>query len=62
MTGDAGDGGDVEGLIGRRRAADPRRSPGREPVGAATTRRLLAVTAAVVAVATFVLVLMLVLG
>lgn len=51
----------VEDLIAKRRAANPRRSPDREPVGAEGAPRLIAVTAAVVVMATVVLVVVLLL-
>ncbi len=43
---------DVEELLRQRRSENPRHSPGREPLGTATTRRVALMTAIVLAVAT----------
>jgi hypothetical protein len=53
---------EIDGLIAGRRAANPRHSPGREPAGSATTRRLVTLTAAAVLLATAVLVAVLLLA
>lgn len=54
--------GDVEALIAERRAASPRRTPDRDPAGAAHTRRWLAVTAVTVLAASLVLLAVVVVG
>lgn len=53
---------DLEALLDERRAADPRRTPEREPLGAPVTRRLLVLTALAVLLATVVLVALLAAG
>lgn len=53
---------ELEDLLAQRRAANPRRSPGREPVGSGMTRRLVGVTAAAVVLSTLVLLLVLLAG
>jgi hypothetical protein len=52
-------GRELDEPLSERRSQNPRAAPGREPAGAATTRRLVALVAAVVALATAVLILML---
>jgi hypothetical protein len=48
---------ELEALLDERRRANPRTTPDREPLGASTTRRLLGVTAGVLALSTLVLLL-----
>ncbi len=43
-------------LLAERRAANPRRTPDREPVGTAALRKVIAMTIAAIALATLVLV------
>jgi hypothetical protein len=68
MSGDSGGGSgddldrELEELLAERRAANPRRSPEREPVGTETTRRLLAMTAGAITLSTAVLVVVLLAG
>ncbi len=53
---------DEEDPVARNRSTSPRRTPGREPVGWATTRRWIRLTGAVVGLATAVLVTVLVIA
>jgi hypothetical protein len=47
---------ELEELLAERRAANPRRTPERDPVGSAATRRLLTMTVAAILLSTVVLV------
>jgi hypothetical protein len=53
---------ELEQLLAERRAANPRRTPDREPLGTPVTRRLLALTATAIALATLTLLAVLVAG
>jgi hypothetical protein len=53
---------ELEELLAERRAANPRRTPDREPVGTDALRKVLAMTVTVIGLATLVLVTLLLLG
>lgn len=61
---DAADDADAElqALLDERRAASPRKTADREPVGTDTTKRLIAVTTAAIALSTIVLLIALLAG
>jgi hypothetical protein len=53
---------ELEALLSERRAANPRKTPDREPVGAESTRKLIAMTVVAIVLSTFVLVGVLLVG